>query len=113
MLGRENVDVQEIIALTDVMVSMVMGVPYLEAICCGTTGFNFAPSRNIESPVYKQGYGTVVFDNIQDLANAIESAIDNQSESPGQGIIPILNDIDPYRDLRGIDRLRQALLLEL
>ena len=113
LLGRENVDVQEIIALTDVMVSMVMGVPYLEAICCGTTGFNFAPSRNIESPVYKQGYGTVVFDNIQDLANAIEFAIDNQSESPGQGIIPILNDIDPYRDLRGIDRLRQALLLEL
>ena len=110
VLGRENIDVQEVIALTDIMVSMVMGVPYLEAICCGTKGFNFAPSRNIESPIYDKGYGTIVFDDIHKLADAIEFAIDNPSPNIDPGIESILNDVDPFRDLRGIDRLREAII---
>jgi hypothetical protein len=109
MLGRENVDVQQTIAISDVVISMVMGVPYLEAICCGRQGLNFAPTRNLSSPLYRQGYGKVVFDEVDDLVQAVESALANPQNNPGEGLGSLMQEVDPYCDLHGIDRMRQRI----
>ena len=36
----------KLVSASDLVVSMVMGSPYLEAACCGRTGFNYAPIGN-------------------------------------------------------------------
>ena len=105
--AKGSVDAQELIAISDVVVSLEMGVPYLEAACCGHTGFNFAPSRGYSSPITEAGYGKVIFDNVGDLLEAIERALDHPGENPWEGLAELLDDVDPHRDFQGIERMRR------
>jgi hypothetical protein len=100
-----TMDLWHLLAASDVVVSMVMGVPYLEAICCGRAGFNYAPSRNC-TPIYNGGYGKVIFDTVGSLQQAIQQALDHPQADPAVGLEGIIDDVDPYRDCRGIDRMR-------
>ena len=103
---RMTADVQEVMAISDVVVSMVMGSPYLEAACCQKTGFNFAPIGNHSSRIFHQGFGKIIFGDVESLVQAINWALDHPEDDPWTGLEDLRNDVDPFRDLRGIDRLR-------
>jgi hypothetical protein len=107
---RMTTDVQEVMAISDVVVSMIMGVPYLEAVCCGKPGFNYAPAKTYSSsPVYAQGHGKVVFDDVGGVVDAVDHVLDHPEDNPWGGLGELLDDVDPYRDFRGIDRMRRSI----
>jgi len=103
---HNTADPTQLMAMSDVVVSFVMGVPYLEAICCGRRGFNYAPSRNLSSPLYAKGHGKIVFDDLGDLVDAIDRALDHPEESPSAALGDLMEDVDPFRDFRGMERMR-------
>jgi len=103
---RLRADVTHLIAVSDAVVSMDMGVPYLEAVCCQTMGMNYAPSRNVSSPIYARAKGTLVFDNVEGVLAALEQALDHPDRKPWDGLEALLDDLDPYRDFRGMERMR-------
>jgi len=107
MWDRSVTDVQEVIAISDVVVSMWMGVPYLEAICCGKPGFNYAPAKNLSSPIYPRAHGKIVFDEVDALVEAIDHALEHPEDNPWAEISDLIDDVDPYRDGKGIERMRQ------
>lgn len=99
-------DVPNVIAVSDLVVSMVMGSPYLEAVCCQKTGFNYAPIANHSSWVYQQGSGKIIFEDVDTLLGAINSALDHPDEDTWAGLENLRDDLDPFRDFNGIYRLR-------
>ena len=99
-------DATEVIAVSDVVVSMEMSAPCLEAICCGRRAFNFTPTENYPSPIYQAGRGSVFCDGVEPLVDAIDHALDNSEEDPRAGLNEIMDDVDPYRDFRGMERIR-------
>lgn len=107
MWDQSVTDVQEVIAISDVVVSMWMGVPYLEAICCGKKGFNYAPAKNYSSPIYPRAHGKIVFDEVNELVNVIDHALEHPEDNPWAEISDLIDDVDPYRDGNGIDRMRR------
>jgi hypothetical protein len=104
---RMQVDLWQVLAVSDAAVSMVMGTPHLEAACCGKPGFSYAPTKNEPSPIYSQGYGKVVFDTVEPLVEAVSKALDNPNENPWDSLPELLSTIDPYRDFRGVERMRE------
>ena len=106
---RMTSDVQEVMAISDVVVTMVMGSPYLEAACCRRTGFTYAPIGNSTSVIYRQAFGKIVFDDVDTLLEVIEWTLDHPADDPWAGLEDLRNDVDPYRDMVGIDRLRSFL----
>jgi len=107
MWDRKITDVQEVIAVSDVVLSMWMGVPYLEAICCGKQGFNYDPAKHYASPIYAKALGKIVFDDVDSLVNAIDRALDHPEENPWADLSDTIDEVDPYRDCKGIDRMRE------
>ena len=101
-----SVDIWQVMSIADIVVSMGMGVPYLEAACCGRIGFNFAPLNFYSSGVYPRGYGKVVFGDVPTMIDAITSALDQPNRNPWTDLSDLLNQVDPYRDFRGINRMR-------
>ena len=103
-------DPAQVIAISDVTVSLGMGVPYLEAICCGNTGFNYCPFEIDGSPIYSRGYGKVLFGDVAELLKAIDGALDHPGENPDTGLGDLIDEIDPYRDFQAIDRMRRSVV---
>lgn len=101
---------QQVMAMSDVVVSMVMGSPYLEATCCGRTGFNYAPIGNYSSPLYSKALGKIFFDDVDALVDAIEWSLDHPKDDSWAGLEDLRNDVDPYRDLMGMERLRRFIV---
>ena len=106
---KEKADLWQVIAISDVVISMMMGVPYLEAICCGKTGFNYAPSKNKESPVYANGRGAFVFDEESDISNAIKRALNDPTDNGLGSMEMILTEVDPYMDSLSLERMTSSL----
>jgi hypothetical protein len=106
---RMQVDLWQALAVSDAAVSMVMGTPHLEAACCGKPGFSYAPTRNESSPIYSKGLGTVVFYAVEPMVDAVIHSLDNTDENPWDRIPGLISSIDPYRDFRGIERMREFL----
>ncbi len=103
---RMQVDLWQVLAVSDAAVSMVMGTPHLEAACCGKPGFSYAPTKNEPSPIYTQGYGKVVFDTVEPLVEAVSRALDHPDDNPWDKLPELISAIDPYRDFRGVERMR-------
>lgn len=106
---RKTTDATQVIAVSDVVVSMEMSAPCLEAICCGRRAFNFTPTQNYPSPIYHAGRGTVFLERVDALVDAISHALDHPEEDPRAGLQEIMDDVDPYRDFRGIERIRNQI----
>ncbi len=106
---RGVADSAKVIAVADAVVSMIGSAPHLEAICCGVPGFNYDPSGNRSAPFYEYGHGEIAFDNAESLLKAIERVLDGPSASATDDLGDFIDDLDPYRDFRAIERMRQAL----
>jgi len=103
-----SVDLWETLAVSDVAVSI--GAPYLEAAACRMPGFNFGPWRkDFSSDIYDRGHNKIAFDDVEKLVAAIETALDHPEIDPWVGIDDLLDEADPYRDFRGIDRWRKLM----
>lgn len=105
-----QVDLWQVLAVSDAAVSMVMGTPHLEAACCGKPGFSYAPTKNESSPIYTQGYGKVVFDSVEPMVDAVNRALDNPNDDPWDNLTELKSEIDPYRDYRGVERMRAYIM---
>lgn len=101
-----TVDLWHVLAISDVAISMVLGTPHLEAVCCRRIGFSYAPTRNYSSPVYSRGYGKVVFDGVAELVEAVDRVLDHPDENPWDGLEDLVTELDPYRDQKGTERMR-------
>jgi hypothetical protein len=79
----------------------------LEALCCGRAGITYAPFVKESSPMYKHGFGKVIFDDPAALLNAADAALDNPSDDPAATLNGFIEQVDPYRDHRAMERIRQ------
>ena len=104
------VDLWQVLAISDAVISMVMGTPQLEAACCGKPGFSYAPTKNAFSPIYTKGYGKVTFDMVGPLLNAINKTLDLQGHNPWNELKDLMSEIDPYLDSCGVKRMRNFIL---
>jgi len=102
-------DIWAILSVSDATISLVMGTPFLEAMCCGRPGFSYAPTKNESSPIYTGSYKKAVFDDADDLIRAVNSVLDNPGSNPWSELQDLADSIDSYRDFKGADRMRKAI----
>ena len=65
------------------------------------------PAKHHSSPIYSRAHGKIVFDDVESLVRAIDRALDHPEENPWADIADLIDDVDPYRDFRGMDRMRR------
>lgn len=102
---KGSADTPGVIAVSDVVLSVAGGTPYLEAVCCGGMGLNYDPTGNRFPPFYEGALGKMTFDDPDKLREAIDSALENPSHDPTEGLKDLLSDLDPYRDFRAVERM--------
>jgi hypothetical protein len=109
IFDQRKADIWEILSVSDVAISLVMGTPFLEAMCCGRPGFSYAPTKNEPSPIYSGSINKAVFHDADDLVEAVNSILENPDSNPWLELQDLADSIDPYRDFQGVDRMRKAI----
>jgi len=109
-----EVAVTEVIAISDVNITMGMCSPSTIALLCGKTGLYYDTTGNDYHPFTTNKYrNKLVFDNKRALFSAVNRIID-QGYSPLSEIDKeLLRNYDRFRDDRGVERFREALLQNL
>jgi len=104
-----EVGVTEVIAISDINITMGMGSPSAIALLCGKIGLYYNTTDDDYHPFARKYKNKVVFDNKRDLFSAVNKIID-QGYSPLNEIDEeLLRDYDCFRDERGLERFREAL----
>ncbi|MAF85139.1 MAG: hypothetical protein CL875_03055 [Dehalococcoidales bacterium] len=105
-----EVGVTEVIAISDINITMGMGSPSSIALLCGKIGLYYNTPGDDYHPFARKYKNKVVFDNKRGLFSAVNKII-NQGYSPLDEIDEeLLRDYDQFRDERGLERFREALL---
>jgi polysaccharide biosynthesis PFTS motif protein len=103
----------EVIAISDVNITMGMGSPSTIALLCGKTGLYYDTTGNDHHPFAQKYKNKIVFDNKRELVSTVNKII-NEGYNPLNEIEPeLLEDYDSFRDDRGLERFREALLAKL
>lgn len=106
ILDPESIDATHAMAISDASLSSVMSAPYLEALCCRRAGFSYVPFAKGSSPMSQAGFGKVIFNDREALLDAIDDALDNPVDDPAACLNGVIDRVDPFRDYRAIDRMR-------
>ena len=108
-----EVSVTEVIAISDINITMGMCSPSTIALICGKIGLYYDTTGNDQHPFARQFRDKVVFDSKRGLLLAVSKIID-QGYDPLDEIEPgLLKDYDHFRDDKGLERFREALLKNL
>jgi hypothetical protein len=104
----------EVIAISDVNISMDMSSPANIALLCGKIGLYYDTTGNDQHPLAKKYRNKIVFNDKQELFPAVNKIL-NGAYNPldEDGIEELLKDYDYSRDEMGLVRFREALLASL
>ncbi|MBA7481328.1 hypothetical protein ES707_16798 [subsurface metagenome] len=109
----QEVGVTEVIAISDINISMGMTSPSTIALLCGKIGLYYDTTDDDYHPFAQKYRNKVIFDNKKGLFHAVNNII-NQGGNPLDEIDEdLLRDYDHFRDDRGLERFRAALLANL
>ena len=108
-----EVFVTEVIAISDINITMGMCSPSTIALLCGKIGLYYDTTGNDYHPFAKKYRNKVVFDNKRDLFSAVKKIIDEGYSPLNEIEEELLGDYDHFRDDMGLERSRQALLENL
>ena len=105
----QEVGITEVIAISDVNITMGMTSPSTIALLCGKIGLYYDITGNISHPFAQKYSNKVVFDNKRDLFSAVNKIIDGGYSPLDEIDEELLRDYDHFGDDRGLERLRKAL----
>ena len=108
-----EVAVTEVIAISDINITMGMGSPSSIALLCGKIGLYYDTTGNDYHPFAQKYRNKVVFDNKRDLFSAVNKIIDGGYNPLNEIEEALLEDYDRFRDEMGLVRFREALLRNL
>ncbi|MBN1692148.1 MAG: hypothetical protein JW845_01165 [Dehalococcoidales bacterium] len=101
----------EVIAISDINISMDMSSPANIALLCGKIGLYYDTTGNDQHPLAKKYSNKIVFNDKKKLFSAVKKIL-NGAYNPlhEDGIEELLRDCDYSRDEMGLVRFREALL---
>jgi len=108
-----EVAVTEVIAVADLNITMGMGSPSSIALLCGKIGLYYDTTGDEYHPFAQRYRNKVVFDNKRDLFSAVNKIIEGGYNPLNEIDEELLRDYDQFRDDRGLERFRDALLENL
>lgn len=108
-----EVAVTEVIAISDINITMGMSSPSTIALLCGKIGLFYDTTGNDYHPFTKKYRNKVVFDNERDLFSVVNKIIDEGYSPLSEIEEDLLRDYDYFRDNKGLERFREALLANL
>ncbi|MBA7698336.1 hypothetical protein ES703_107013 [subsurface metagenome] len=103
----------EVIAISDINITMGMGSPSTIALLCGEIGLYYDTTGNDYHPFTQKYRNKLVFDNKRDLFSTVNKIIDEGYSPLNEIEEELLRDYDHFRDDRGLERFREALLANL
>jgi hypothetical protein len=103
----------EVIAISDINITMGMGSPSNIALLCGKIGLYYDTTGNDQHPFTQKYRGKLVFDNKRELFSAVNKIIDGAYNPLSEIEEALLEDYDQFRDEMGLVRFREALLANL
>lgn len=108
-----EIAVTEVIAISDLNITMGMGSPSTIALLCGKVGLYYETTGNDCHPFAKKYKNRVVFENKKNLFSAVDMII-NEGHNPLNEIDEeLLRSYDQFRDEMGVERFRDTLLASL
>ena len=108
-----EIAVTEVIAISDINITMGMGSPSTIALLCGKIGLYYDTTGNDHHPFTKKYRNKVVFDSKSELFSAVNKMIDGAYSPLSEIDEELLEDYDRFRDNMGLERFRDALLANL
>jgi len=108
-----EIAVTEVIAISDVNITMGMGSPSTIALLCGKTGLYYDTTGNDYHPFARRYRNKLVFDNKRALFSTVNRIIDQGYRPLSEIEEELLRDYDRFRDDMGLERFREALLQNL
>lgn len=108
-----EVAVTEVIAMSDINITMGVASPSTIALLCGKIGLYYDTTGDDYHPFAQKYRNKVVFNNKRDLFSAVNKIIDGGYNPLNEIEEEILKDYDQFRDEKGVERFREALLANL
>jgi len=108
-----EVFITEVIAISDINITMGMSSPSTIALLCGKIGLYYDTTGDDYHPFAQKYRNKVVFDNKRDLFSAVNRTIDEGYSPLNEIEEELLRDYDHCRDDGGLERFRDALLENL
>ncbi len=108
-----EVGVTEVIAISDINITMGMGSPSIIALLCGKIGLYYDTTGDDYHSFAQKYRNKVVFDDKRDLFSAVNKIIGGGCNPQNEIDEELLRDYDHFRDDRGLERFRDALLENL
>ncbi len=108
-----EISAMEIIAISDINITMGMCSPSTLALLCGKIGLYYDTTGNDQHPFMKHYKNVVAFDSRRDLFLAVNRILEEGHNPLNEIDQGLLEDYDHLRDDRGLQRFREALLKNL
>ena len=105
-----EVDVTEVMGISDINITMGMASPSTIALLCGKIGLYYDTTGNDQHPFTKKYRNKVVFDSKGELFSTVNRIIDDGYSPLNEIEEELLRDYDHFRDDMGMERFREALL---
>jgi len=105
-----DVAVTEVIAISDINITMGMGSPSTIALLCGKIGLYYDTTGSDYHPFTQKYINKLVYDNKRDLFSAVNRIINGTYNPLSEIDEELLRDYDQFRDERGLERFRETLL---
>jgi polysaccharide biosynthesis PFTS motif protein len=108
-----EVAVTEVIAISDINITMGMGSPSTIALLCGKIGLYYDTTGNDYHPFTQKYRDRVVFNDKRELFSVMNRITDGTYSPLSEIDESLLEDYDRFRDNMGLKRFREALLKNL
>ncbi len=102
--------VTEVIAISDINITMGMGSPSTIALLCGKIGLYYDTTGSDYHPFTRRYRKKLVFDNKGDLFSVVRNITDGAYNPLPEIDEELLRGFDQFRDDKGLERFKQALL---
>lgn len=108
-LEPQNYCVEELLAISDICISLAASTPSTVALICGKNGLYFDNSGNKNHPFARKYENILVFDDKDSLFKQIKDILDGKFHCSDVISESDIREYDAFADDKAIDRLRNSL----